>query len=366
MTDPRIQKLAQVLVHYSLEMRPKEELLIRSSPLADDLTLAVYKEALLAGAYPIVVNDVPGQTELFYKYATEDQLEFISPIFRWGYEKCRALLDIGANHNTRELSAVESERIAHSRRARSEIIKIFFERMATRDVKWCYTVFPTNASAQEADMSLADYTEFVFRAGMLDLEDPVAAWKQEAEKQQRLIDWLGGKEQVVIRGKDVDLRMSIAGRTFEGAAGKLNFPDGEIYTSPVEESVEGWIRFSYPGIFQGQEVIDMQLWFEGGKVVKELAAKGQDLLTKLLNTDPGARFLGELGIGTNYSIQRFTKDMLFDEKIGGTIHLAVGTGFPETGSKNESALHWDMLCDMSESEITVDGQLFYKDGRVVV
>lgn len=215
-------------------------------------------------------------------------------------------------------------------------------------------------------MSLHDYEEFVYGAGLLNKDDPIAKWQAEAARQQKLVDWLAGKDKVVIKGRNVDLQMSIKGRGFIKASGKVNFPDGEIYTSPVENSANGWIRFGYPAIFGGREVTDIELWFEDGKVVKEKASKGQDLLTSLLNTDDGSRILGELGIGTNYGIQKFTKNMLFDEKIGGTIHLAVGAGFPEAGSKNESGLHWDMLCNMAESEITVDGELFYKDGKIVL
>ena len=215
-------------------------------------------------------------------------------------------------------------------------------------------------------MSLSEYQDFVFGAGLLDLEDPVAAWKEEAQRQEKIIAWLDGKNTLSLTGNNIDLRMSISGRSFEGAAGKLNFPDGEVYTSPVESTVNGWVRFSYPAIFEGKEVIDIELWFEDGKVVKETASKGSELLTALLNIDPGARYLGELGIGTNYNIQKFTKNMLFDEKIGGTIHLAVGGGFPEVGGQNKSGLHWDMLCNMADSEITVDDELFYKDGKFVV
>jgi aminopeptidase len=215
-------------------------------------------------------------------------------------------------------------------------------------------------------MSLSDYEDFVFEAGLLHLDDPVAAWKEEAKRQQRLMDWLAGKEQVVLKGENIDMKMSINGRNFTGAAAKENFPDGEIFTSPVEDSVNGWVRFGYPAIYSGREVVDIELWFENGRVVKETARKGQEILTSLLNTDEGARVLGELGIGTNYGIQRFTKNMLFDEKIGGTVHLAVGSGFPECGSQNKSGLHWDMLCDMAQSEIMVDGELFYKDGKVVI
>jgi aminopeptidase len=366
MTDPRVQKLAQVLVHYSLDLQPGEEFALGTSPLAEELSLAVYKEALLAGAYVSVVNIVPGQNELFLKYASDDQLDYISPINRLITEKYRAILNIEADHNTRELSGVDPSRQSRSRSARKELFQTYIARMGSRDLKWCGTVYPTQALAQEADMSLSEYQDFVYGAGLLDLPDPVAGWEEETVRQQRLMNWLDGKDQVSIQGKDVDLNMSIKRRLFKGASGHLNFPDGEIYTSPVEESVNGWIRFSYPAIYMGREVIDVELWFEDGKIVKEKADKGQDLLTELLNTDAGARYLGELGIGTNYAIQRFTKNMLFDEKIGGTIHLAVGMGFPEVNGENQSGIHWDMLCDMAQSEIRVDGELFYKDGKFVV
>lgn len=362
MADPRITKLAQVLVNYSLELKPGESLFLNTVPLAQPLSLAVYKEAILAGAHILLMNRIPGSQEIFFKHASDEQLEYISPVIRHVAEEFEAHLQIGADHNTRELSGVDPERQGKARLAQSELFNKMLARMGSRDLKWCYTIYPTNASAQEADMSLSEYEEFVFGAGLLDLDDPVAAWREEAARQQKLIDWLAGKDQVKLTGANIDLSFSLEGRSFLGAAGKENFPDGEIYCSPVESSVDGWVRFGYPAIYGGREVVDIELWFEGGKVVKETAAKGQDLLTSLLDTDDGSRFLGEWGIGTNYGIQRFTKNMLFDEKIGGTIHLALGAGFPEGGGQNKSGLHWDMLCDMAESEIRVDGELFYKDG----
>ena len=215
-------------------------------------------------------------------------------------------------------------------------------------------------------MSLADYREFVFGAMMLNEADPVAYWKQVGQELQKLVDWLKGRERVVLKGSNVDLQMSVKERVFIPCDGQLNFPDGEIFTGPVEDSVDGWVRFKYPAIEYGQEVTDIQLWFEHGRVVKETASKNQELLTSQLNSDAGARSLGEFGIGTNYGITRFTKNMLFDEKMGGTIHLAVGAGYPESGSKNESGIHWDMLCDMNDAEIHVDGDLFYRNGKPVV
>jgi aminopeptidase len=366
MPDPRVTKLAQVLVQYSIGINPGDKFRIRTSPLAEELTLAVYAEAVKAGAHIMVQNSVPGAAEIFYKYASETQLEFVSPITKLITETFDADLYIDAEHNTRELAAIDPEKKSKFSKAHADITKTYFERAAKKDIKWSLTVYPTHAMAQEADLSLSDYQDFVYSAGLLNEPDPVAAWKKIETEQDRYIQWLTDRDQVVIKGENVDLKFSIQGRGFENCAGTHNFPDGEIFTGPVEATVNGYIRYSYPAIYGGQEVEDIELWFENGKVVKEAASKGQDLLTKMLDSDAGARFLGEWGIGTNYGIQRFTKNMLFDEKMGGTIHLAVGAGYPETGSKNESGIHWDMLCDMQDSEIVVDGEVFYKDGKFVI
>lgn len=366
MPDPRISKLAQIMVQYSLNLQPGEQFVLRTSPLAEELNLELYKEAILAGAHVTLQVSLPGSAEVFFKNASDAQLEYIPPIRRMINETFDASLYIEAEHNTRELSGVDPERQSLFSKANAEISKIFLARAARKELKWCLTVYPTHSMAQEADMSLSEYQEFVYGAGMLHLEDPVAFWRKEGERQREIIDWLQGRNQVVIKGNNIDLSFSIKERTFEPADGKFNFPDGEIFTGPVEETAKGFVRYSYPAIYGGQEVEDIELWFENGKVVKEKASKGGELLTKMLNTDEGARYLGEWGIGTNYGIQRFTKNMLFDEKIGGTIHLAVGAGYPETGSKNDSGIHWDMLCDMAESEITVDGELLYKDGQFVI
>jgi aminopeptidase len=273
---------------------------------------------------------------------------------------------IEAPENTRSLSRIDPSRKSQPRKALAPLSKLFMDRSSRGELHWCITVYPTQAAAQEADMSLADYQDFVYEAGLLNLEDPVKAWREERDRQLKVIGWLNGKEKVALKGENIDLTFSVKGRTFEPCAGEMNFPDGEIFTGPVEGSAQGWVRFGYPAIYDGQEVTDVELRFENGRCVQEKASKGQELLTALLNTDAGARYLGEWGIGTNYDIQRFTKNMLFDEKIGGTIHLALGGGYPETGSLNESGIHWDMLCDMSRSEVRVDGEVFYKDGKIVI
>lgn len=367
MPDPRVSKLAKVLTHYSLNIQAGEQMVINSSHLAHELTLSVYKESILAGAHVFVVQQVPGMREILLKHANDAQLEYLSPIRKLIYETFDAELSIISPTNLRELSGVDPARQKVSMKPIAELTRIANER-STRgsERRLCITIFPTDASAQEANMSLSEYEDFVYSAGLLDMPDPVGAWKAEGAKQQRLINWLSEKDQVTFSGSNIDLHLSIKGRNFLGASGKGNFPDGEIFTSPIETSANGWVRFSYPGIFAGNEISGIELWFKDGQIIKERAVKGQELLTSLLNTDAGSRFLGEWGIGTNYGIQRFTKNMLFDEKIGGTIHFAVGQGFSEAGGQNHSGLHWDMLCDMTESEIVIDGELFYSNGLTVV
>jgi aminopeptidase len=366
MPDTRLTKLAKILVHYSLELKTGQQFVLRTSPLADELNLAVFEEAIKVGANIFVQQGIPGTEEIFFKYASDDQLDFVSPIRKMVVEEFDALLNIEAAHNTRELSGIDPKRLARFHKASTPIMKTYLDRAAKGELRWCVTVYPTHAMAQDAGMSLNDYREFVFSACMLNEEDPVASWREEGRRQRKLIEWLKGHEKIIMKGSNIDLTFSIKDRLFVESDGKYNFPDGEIFTSPIENSVNGWVRFSYPAIYDGQEVSDIELWFESGKVIKEKAGGNQALLTALLDTDPGARFLGEWGIGTNYGIQRFTKNMLFDEKLGGTIHLAVGAAIPETGGKNESGLHWDMLCDMNDAEITVDGELFYKNGKPVV
>jgi len=366
MPDPRITKLAQIMVHYSLALKPGQQVQIRTHPLAEELTLAVYEEAVKAGANVLIQCSTPGADEVFYKYASDAQLDYVSPVRKLVAESFDASLNIWSEHNTRSLSAIDPTRMSRVAKAGAAINKVFLDRAAKGQLRWCLTVYPSHAMAQEADMSLADYREFVFGAMMLNEADPVAYWKQVGQEQQKLVDWLKGHDKVALKGSNVDLQLSVKERVFIPCDGQLNFPDGEIFTGPVEDSVDGWVRFKYPAIEYGQEVTDIQLWFEHGRVVKETASKNQALLTSQLDSDAGARTLGEFGIGTNYGITRFTKNMLFDEKMGGTIHLAVGAGYPESGSKNDSGIHWDMLCDMNDAEIRVDGELFYRNGKPVV
>lgn len=363
MPDPRVVKLAEIMVDYSLELKPGQQVWLRTSPVAQEFNLAFYEKAIRAGAHVLVDQSIPGADEVYYKYASDAQLDFIPPYRKLVMETFDASLRVWSDENTRALAGVDPTRIARGRKAGAELFQAVMQRSAAGSYRWCVTVHPTSGMAQDANMSLSDYADFVYGAGMLNEPDPVAFWRAEGKRQEKLIAWLKGRKQVVLKGSNIDLRLSIEGRVFEKSDGWYNFPDGEIFTSPVDDSANGWVRFRYPGIYDGQEVEDIELWFEGGKAVKEKASKNEALLTALLNTDEGARRLGEWGIGTNYGITKFSKNMLFDEKIGGTVHFAMGQSFPECNGVNTSGLHWDMLCDMADSEIKVDGELFYRNGK---
>ncbi len=365
MTDPRLDKLAEVLVSYSLELQPGMQLAVYWTPLAEPLVSLVQRKALQAGAHVFSWGVPDAAMENHYRYAADAQLDYVSPLYQMIAEQFDALLLIDAETNTRSLSGADPAKIARRSRAHTSLYATRVRREAEGSLRSCSTLFPTPAAAQDAEMSLSAYEDFVYMACMLNEPDPLAAWRREGQRQQALIRWLQGHDHVVLQGPDIDLSLSIRNRPFVPANGRENFPDGEIYTAPVEASVEGWVRFRYPGIYHGQEVVDVELWFERGAVVSQRAARGEPLLRTLLDMDPGARSIGEWGIGTNYAIRHFTKNMLFDEKIGGTIHFALGFGFPECGSQNASGLHWDLLCDMNEGEITADGERFYVRGRPI-
>jgi aminopeptidase len=305
--------------------------------------------------------------EVFFKEANKDQLEHVLKTDQMIYETFESMITIRSQDNTRSLTNIDPKKFVFYSRARSEIKELYMQRSAANEFRWSTTLYPTPAYAQEADMSLSEFEDFVYGATYADTDDPVAKWDEIAQEQQVLVDWLKGKEHVEIKGPNVDLTLSIAGRTFINSHGLKNMPSGEIYTSPVEDSANGWVKFTYPAIREGREVHGIQLHFENGRVTKASADKNEAYLLSMLDSDSGARYLGEFAIGTNRRIDRFIKSILYDEKIGGTFHMAVGYGFPETGSKNKSSIHWDMICDMRDGgEIIVDGELFYKSGEFLV
>jgi aminopeptidase len=262
------------------------------------------------------------------------------------------------------MSGVDPKKLAMASGAMREAREIHARRSAAGELKWCGLVYPSNGLAQEAGMSLAEYEDFVYGACFVDRNDPIGEWKKVSARQQRMVDYLDGVKRLEFYGEDTDIKMSLKGRRWMNSDGKHNMPSGEVFSAPVEDSVEGRVRFTYPGIFQGKEIEDVSLTFKKGKVVKAEAAKGRELLDALLAIDAGAKRLGEVAIGTNDGIKRFTKKILFDEKIGGTIHMALGSAYLECGAKNRSAIHWDLIKDMKKGgEIYGDGELIYKDGK---
>lgn len=367
MPDPRIEKLADVLVNYSIAVRPGDKVLISGSSLAATLLKAIYAKTLQAGGYPLMMVSLPDIDTLLYQHASDDQLQHVPPPTKLIMETYDAYLQISSVENTKSLTSIDPAKVVLRNRAQRDILKTFLQRSAIGQLRWSLSLFPTNAYAQDAEMSLGEYEDFVYKACLPDLNDPVSYWKHFSTWQQKIVDWLKGKKQVRVTGPETELTMSVDGRAFINCDGHENMPDGEIFTGPVENSLAGHVNFSYPAIDQGREVTGVRLWFEDGKVVKATADKNENFLLKTLDTDEGARYVGEFAIGTNEGIQRFSRQILFDEKIGGSFHLALGAGYPETGSQNQSAIHWDLICDLRNGgEIWVDEVLLYKDGKFVI
>jgi aminopeptidase len=365
--DQRANALARILVHYSTGVGEGDVVLIQGESAAEPLALAVYEEIVKAGGLPLVELMMEGQAAAFYKYANERQLDWLSPTAMWAAEHADARIRLMADENTRALSGVDPERQTRRQATAKPLMETMMRRTAAGEFRWSLTLFPTHAYAAEADMSLADYEDFFYRACLCDHADPVAAWRGQSEETHRLAEWMKGREEIHIEGPGTDLRLNVSDRTFIAADGRHNMPDGEFFTGPVEDSATGEVTFTYPAVYGGREVAGVKLCFQDGRVVDASAERNEDFLIKTLDTDEGSRRLGELGIGTNYGIDRFTKEILLDEKIGGTVHLAVGMSYPETGGKNDSAVHWDMVCDLRRGgRITVDGQALQVDGKFAV
>ena len=364
MTDRRVESLARVICEYSLRVEPGQLMLIEAPALAEPLVLEIVTRALEMGALPRVRVAAEGTQLAFLSEAAEEQLTTLLPSAIPEMAAIDLRVAIHSAWNTRELSGVDPARVAAVREAQAPLMELYMRRSAAKELRWCVTAYPCEAFAQDADMSLAAYEDFVYRAGWLHLPDPVAAWRGFAEKLGAVADRLSGVRTLRVLAEDTDLTVGVAGRTWVPCNGERNFPDGEVFTGPIETDTTGDVRFSFPAIFSGREVEDVRLRFDGGRVVQSEAAAGQELLRQMLAIDEGASILGEFAIGTNYGVQGFSKQILFDEKIGGTCHMAVGAGYPETGSTNHSGLHWDMVCDLrSGGEIHADGELIYRDGR---
>jgi len=365
--DSRITKLAKLLVQYSVEVKENEKVSINGSTLAEPLLREIYKEILIAGAHPRVHMEFEDQKYLYYKFAKDFQLEFTDPFLFYEMENIDVSIHLFSGLNPHDLTSIDAEKKQKSTLAQKTIMDIAFKRWGSGDLRWVGSICPTPALAQEAHMAFDEYSEFVFSCMNLNDKNPVNYWKNFSKQQQKICDYLNQIKEMKYVGEDTELKFRCEGRKWINCDGKYNFPDGEVFTGPIEDSVEGTIRFTYPGIFQGEEIENIFLQFEKGKVIEAKAEKGENLLHKLLDTDENAKYVGEIAIGTNDNINRFTKNMLFDEKMGGTVHLAIGRGIPDSGSKNESAIHWDMLKNMQDGgEIYADDVLIYKNGKFLI
>jgi aminopeptidase len=375
MSDPRIERLSRVLVDYSTQIGHGDRVLIESEPAAEALVRALFKHILKNGGHPHLLVSLSGMVtmtgmdDVFLSFADDEQISFEPTFYKLAYDNFESRIRIHSTCNTKSLTNLAQIKKSLRKKATEPVLQAQFDRGGTGEFRWVTTLYPTSAYAQDAEMSLTEFEDYVYQAcHVADLdEDPIAIWTRVEVEQRRVIEVLKDRDRVEIRGPNCDLSLSIIGRTFVNACGRHNMPDGEVYTGPVEDSVEGWVRATYPVVTGGNEIQDIELKFKEGRVVEASATKNQAFLEQMLETDPGARYLGEFAIGTNYDIQRHTRNILFDEKIGGTFHIALGAGYPETGSKNKSAIHMDLLCGMSEGgEISVDGDVIYRDGAFLL
>ena len=360
------RRWARVLVKYSTGVRPGDVVAIQGGPAGEPLLREVYGAVVRAGGHPVMLVDLPELSADLLLDGDDGQLDFVSEVERFARERADVYIRVSAATNTRAHSGVDPVRETRFAQARRGLGAAMMSRAAAGELRWSLTLYPTPAYAQDADLSTEEFAELVVSACKLDQADPVAAWVALRGQQQRLIDWLDGRSEVHLTGPGTDLRMSYAGRSWVNSDGKRNFPSGEIFTGPVEASAEGVVAFTFPVVTKGREIADVRLRFAAGVVVEASASKGEEYLVQALDTDEGARQLGEFAFGTNMGLQRFTKTILLDEKIGGTVHMALGSGYPDTGSVNRSAIHWDLICDLRRGgQVTVDGEPFLVDGRFV-
>jgi aminopeptidase len=365
MHDPRLAKLADVLVNYSTRVKEGDVVRITASTIAEPLVVELYRTVVRAGGHPQVVMSPDECDWIRLAEGSEEQLKFESPLLLHEVEVIDVYIGLWGNDNTRALTRAAPQRQALVSQGRKRFLQRFMERAAEGKLRWVGTQFPCHSAAQDAERSLAEYEEFVFKAGLLHLNDPAAAWREVSRRQQRVVDYLNERKEIrFITPQGTDLTVRVAGRPWINCDGHENFPDGEVFTAPHEDATQGVVHYSFPAVHKGREADGIRLEFKDGRVVDASAEKGEDFLIAMLDQDPGARVLGEIAIGTNYSITEYTKNTLFDEKIGGTFHAAVGMAYPESGGKNESGLHWDMVCDLRQGgQIFADGELISENGR---
>ena len=365
MRDPRYDALAELVLDHSLRLQAGEVLRIEGeAEAAAPLIVPLHREATKRGAHCYTALDLNGLKEILIAEGSDEQLEFVSPLELRELDFIDASITIWSELNTRSFTQADTDRRQRQLSAQRQFSMRRRDMIASGKHRWCGTLSPTDGHAQDAAMSLDDYEDFVFRACHVLDADPVEHWRQVGERLQARAEELGSVRELHILGEDTDLTVVVEGRTWRAAYGRQNVPDGEVYTSPVETGVNGTIRFGFPAVFAGSEIDDVRLTLEDGRVVAAEAAGGQDYLQSLLELDEGARGVGEIAFGLNYEIDRFTRNILFDEKIGGTMHMALGMGFEALGGQNRSALHLDLICDLRrKGEVYADGELVWQNGK---
>jgi aminopeptidase len=351
---------AVLVADWCLEVQPGEQVLIETTTLALEPAVALHRALLEREAWPLLRLS-PGDLEAdFYRHARDLHLDGVAPIQLAEYEAADASVRISAPANMHALAGVDPLLVSRRAHAQERL------RAARGRRRWCVTIWPTPALAEQAGMSARAYSEFVERALFLDRPDPVAAWAALRDMQAQVIERLASAREIYIETAGTDLRLNVEGRTWINSDGRRNMPSGEVFTGPHEHSANGVIRFDVPSNGRGADVAGVELTFAQGEVVAARADVGDEHLQAALAIDAGARFLGELGIGTNTGIDRATGSTLLDEKIAGTVHLALGNSYPETGGTNQSALHWDLICDLREGgRLSVDGDVVSQDGVLV-
>ncbi len=358
-----IEKYAQLLVNYCVNLQAGERLFIQSTSLAEPLVREVYRYALKAGGQPLVSMGFRDQGSIRMEESNEEQLNFVNPLYAEAMQHYEAYIYIRAPYYSKSPKAADFKKQQILSKALAPYRKAYSERTAKLEMKRNLCEYPTLAFAQNAGMTLEEYADFIYHACHLYDDNPQAAWEQRSRMQQQIVDVLNTKDQIHYKGDGIDIKFSVKGRTWINSDGKTNMPSGEVYSAPIEDSINGTIHFAYPSMYMGQEVEGITLWVKDGRVEKWEAKKGGALLDKIFAID-GARYFGEVAIGTNMRIQQPVKNILFDEKIGGTVHMAVGQTYLQCGGKNQSAIHWDMIADMKNGgEIFADGEKIYDSGK---
>lgn len=361
-----VEKYADLLVNYCLEIKSGDRLLIQTTILAEPLVREVFRLATRKGAHVVTDLEWREQLRIYYKEASEEQLAWLSPLQVKAFEEFEAYLYIRAPYNLREGQDIDPTKRSLRSKSLTPIHAVYNRRTAVKSLKRCLCQFPTQAAAQGAGMSLEEYEYFVFNACKLYDQDPKASWMKVRREQQHLVDYMNKVADVRYVTNETDISFRVQGRIWMNSDGQTNMPSGEIYTAPIEDSVNGHIRFSYPSMYRSRPVQNIRLWVKNGLVVKWSADAGEELLDEVFEV-AGARTFGEVAIGTNRNISKPTGNILFDEKIAGSIHMAVGQAYLQTGGTNASSIHWDMITDMRKGgQIWADGKKIYEDGEFLI